>query len=323
MSRLRAGRQKRHWLLRPLQACEFLALAGGGPLRAQLEAIALLLVELERHIGRQEVDVRHPSTHPIVRHNDIALHDLTTPRIDLRDAHADSLIVGCPRNCAVTRVADVVIRRPIRVRRQDGADALRSLDQYEGIVPSLDSLAKVLAPTDGHRRVHIETDLASGQSRKVIAPDHRDLPVSSIFILLLRPPAVLAQIAVVRCKIEHPIIAEPWRHRRRGQEDHGVANRLGIPQASHIVLHRNVEIPGIRLRTQHAIREALADRGRDKEAKPDEVGGVDNNAALVQLQVVRIHHVISRPSAASRPRPAERPHCLRACGSRFAAFQGG
>mmetsp|Transcript_97893 Transcript_97893/g.299145 ORF Transcript_97893/g.299145 Transcript_97893/m.299145 type:complete len:578 (-) Transcript_97893:780-2513(-) len=150
----------------------------GGP-RHAWAPLGLTVVLLRKGEARCEVvQVGQPSLHPTVGHDNVAFEDLSAPRVHPRDAHAGNLApFNAPGDRAVPHVVHVVILRPVHISWANGLHHARQADRFECRVPSLDAVAHGLAPTLGHRRVHIDSDLAPRQTRQVVAPYHRHLPV--------------------------------------------------------------------------------------------------------------------------------------------------
>mmetsp|Transcript_91701 Transcript_91701/g.236669 ORF Transcript_91701/g.236669 Transcript_91701/m.236669 type:complete len:585 (-) Transcript_91701:471-2225(-) len=234
----RAGRQEAHHaalgvergpLLAPaplaVAAAVPLALLVAHPLAPMLrERPAAALLRPVRDVGRQVVQVPQPRVHPSVRHEDVTLHDLAAPRVDLGHAHAQHLIGEAPRDGAEARVAHVVVARPVGVVGQHCADGPGVPRFGEGIVPRLHAFPEPATPTRWHRWVHVDADLAPGQRGEVVPPDHGHVAVEDVARQPVRQLRVDPKVLVLCGEVQQAVVADPRRHRRLRQLDHGEAH---------------------------------------------------------------------------------------------------
>mmetsp|Transcript_86219 Transcript_86219/g.271931 ORF Transcript_86219/g.271931 Transcript_86219/m.271931 type:complete len:357 (+) Transcript_86219:1361-2431(+) len=248
---------------------------GGIAVRLDTEARALL--ELVREVRRQKVQVTQPSSDPTVRHEDVALEDLSAARIDLGDACTDNLPAYGPRDRAEASIADVVVLGPVVVGRQHGPDRIRLADEGEGLVPGLHAILEPLAPTRWHGGIDVDADLAA-QAGEVVPPDRGDLPVDTLRRALVAVLAMLAKVLIVGLEVQDPVVRWPGPHRLVGQADHGETNSDG--RAALHVFHGDVNVALEDLDAQQPVRRGHLDAGRDEEAGTDEGAAADDGAIL-------------------------------------------
>mmetsp|Transcript_145236 Transcript_145236/g.263872 ORF Transcript_145236/g.263872 Transcript_145236/m.263872 type:complete len:259 (-) Transcript_145236:617-1393(-) len=175
------------------------------------------------------MQIVQPSTYPTCSHDDIALQDLTTARVYLRNAHAEGLIsVNRPRDCVEARVTCIIVLWPIFIAWQNTADGVcRKSSHLEGIVPSFDALLEGLVPPFRHRRVNVDTNLLVWQSIQIILPDNRHTWVngfSGVDEAAAKLCCVHAQVCVILCEVRQSIIKDSRGHRLFWRADHRESN---------------------------------------------------------------------------------------------------